>query len=242
MKIAVFFFGRINAYEYCTETLRQLINDYDPVFFASINDDTLSPYYQTFFDSCNIKEGQYNIEKTILPDHLKDENMVIYPHGLIRLNSDGQEVMDFSLAGNKSIKYDGAKPYNIYSQFLHRFRCIQLITAYQQAHSITFDIVVSFRADICSDMPLKLYVPLKNTVYSPAIRNNYEPLVKIEDKCNYGDLETMTKFCCLFINLDYVYSISPLYHPELMVYNYLCSIGVIIESFNYPCWLTDKRY
>jgi hypothetical protein len=149
--------------------------------------------------------------------------------------------MDFSLAGNKTIKYDGAKPYNIYSQFLHRFRCIELISAYQQTHTITFDIIVSFRADICSEMPLKLYVPLKNTVYSPAIRNNYEPLVKIDDKCNYGDLETMTKFCCIFINLDYLYSISPLYHPELMVYNYLTSIGVNMESFDYRFHLSYSR-
>lgn len=241
MKIAVFFFGRIKGYEDCTETVRQLINDYDPVFFASINDDTLTPYHQTFFDSCNIKEGQYNIEKTIVPDDLKDENMVVYPHDLIRLNSDGQEVMDFSLAGNKSIKYDGAKPYNIYSQFLHRFRCIQLISTYQQTHNIRFDIIISFRADIRSEMPLKLYVPLKNTVYSPHIRNNYEPLVKIDDTCNYGDFETMTKFCCLFINLDYVYSISPLYHPELMVHNYLHSLNINMESFHYRFVLSDKR-
>jgi hypothetical protein len=241
MKIAVFFFGRIKGYEDCTETVRQLINDYDPVFFASINDDTLTPYHQSFFDSCNIKKGQYNIEKTIVPDNLKDENMVVYPHGLIRLNSDGQEVLDFSLAGNKIIKYDGAKPYNIYSQFLHRFRCLQLITTYQNVHNIIFDLVVSFRADIRSEMPLKLYVPLKNTVYSPPITNFNEPLVKINDMCNYGDLETMTKFCCLFINLDYVYRLSSMYHPELMVYKYLHSIGVNMESFNYTCSLSDKR-
>ena len=36
MKVAVFFSGRINGYEDCTESIKQLIKDYDPVFLYQL--------------------------------------------------------------------------------------------------------------------------------------------------------------------------------------------------------------
>ena len=240
MKVAVFFSGRINGYEDCLETIYQLVTDYDPVFFVSLNDDTLNEYYQTFFDNFNIKEGQYNIEKTVLPDKLKDDNLLIYPNDLIKYNEDGSEYISFENLGDKVVISNGIKSYNLYSMFYHRLKCIQLIMNYQDKHAFKFDTIVSFRADIYKTSPLKLDYPLKNTIYGP-VCDTKDQFLKINNDVNYGDYESMLRFCSLVLNYINLYYVTRIIHPEYLVYRYLKLHSIDIVEFNYEYTLNIKR-
>lgn len=72
MKIAIFFSGRIKAYEHTFPHLKSIIDKYNPTFFTSLNQDSEDEYTKTFCEKFNIKHDQINYEKTILPDSLKN--------------------------------------------------------------------------------------------------------------------------------------------------------------------------
>ena len=77
LKIAVYFAGRIQGYEDCLEQLLQIKNDYNPSFFMSLNtessEDELS-YIEKFKQLFSVKDDCISLEKTILPEFLKEEN------------------------------------------------------------------------------------------------------------------------------------------------------------------------
>ena len=66
-RIAVYFAGRIQGYEDCMEQLLQIKNDYNPIFFMSLNMDSSEvTNLDKFKELFSIEDDCVHIEKTIL--------------------------------------------------------------------------------------------------------------------------------------------------------------------------------
>lgn len=67
-KVAVFFSGRVAAYEYSQFSLLELQRKYNATFFCSLNREAPSPYVQHFCDIFSIMSDQVSYEKAVNPE------------------------------------------------------------------------------------------------------------------------------------------------------------------------------
>lgn len=141
-KIAIYYSGRIdhNNYEENKKHILQYNEKYDIVHFCSLNESANSlKMIEKFRKDFNIKDDQYNIEKTRISDEIL----------------------------NSKIRVEG-NLYNLNSMFYHNYKSFELIKAYQEKYNHKFDIILKYRADLNSNDVLNFDISLlENTVYTP---------------------------------------------------------------------------
>ena len=245
-KVAVYFAGRIQGYEDCTEQLLQIKNDYNPTFFMSLNMDSTEAeliYIEKFKKLFSIDDECVHIEKTILPSFLKEEDFTSSQEFIGWDNKTNSRIFlgeKFLNKKTKFWKFVNSDLYKTYSQYYHNKRAFELVAKYQEAHSMEFDVVLKFRADIKYTEPLHLYIPLKNTLYIPEGNDHEEG---INAFIAYGDLESMKKYSYMVDNIESIINTNYMFHSEQMLKIYLdtaCKMNII--RFPFITELTNKRY
>lgn len=245
-KVAVYFAGRIQGYEDCLEQLFQIKNDYTPIFFMSLNMDSNEAddsYLEKFKQLFSIEDDCVHIEKTILPGFLKEEDFTSSQEFIGWDSKTNSRIFlgeKFLNKKTKFWKFANSDLYRTYSQYYHNKRAFELILKYQKTHSIEFDAVLKFRADIKYTQPLHLYIPLKDTLYIPE-GNDYEE--GINAFMAYGDTESMRKYSFMVDYIESIINTKYMFHSENMLKIYLdivCKMNII--RFPFVTTLTDKRY
>jgi hypothetical protein len=245
-RIAVYFAGRIQGYEDCLEQLLQIKNDYSPIFFISLNIDSNEAeltYVEKFKQLFSIEDECVNLEKTILPGFLKEEDFTSSQEFIGWDNKTNSRIFlgeKFLNKKTKFWKFANSDLYKTYSQYYHNKQAFNLIVTYQKSHSVEFDVVLKFRADIKYSQPLHLYIPLKDRLYIPE-GNDYEE--GINAFIAYGDLESMRKYSHMVDNIESIINTNYMFHSEQMLKIYLdtaCKVTII--RFPFITELTDKRY
>lgn len=138
-KVAMFFVGRVTAYQDVLPKLLEIKKKYKPVVFCSLNGEAEQMKdNNSFLSDIDITEGQYNIEEIQFP---------IWMDGCWK---------------NRSIN-----PRAMISMYYHMNKVFNLIEEYQRKNSVKFDCVLYYRADIDSTDKLMLTTPEKNSIYLP---------------------------------------------------------------------------
>ena len=243
-RIAVYFAGRIQGYEDCMEQLLQIKNDYNPIFFMSLNMDSSEvTNLDKFKELFSIEDDCVHIEKTILPEFLKEEYFTSSQEFIAWDSKTNSRIFlgeKFLNKKTKFWKFANSDLYRTYSQYYHNKRAFDLILNYQKTHSVQFDLVLKFRADIKYTQPLHFYIPLKDRLYIPE-GNDYEE--GINAYIAYGDLESMKKYSYMVDCIESIIKTNYMFHSENMLKVYLdivCKMNII--RFPFITELTDKRY
>ena len=242
-RIAVYFAGRIQGYEDCMEQLLQIKNDYNPIFFMSLNMDSSESNLDKFKELFSVEDDCVHIEKTILPEFLKEEYFTSSQEFIGWDSNTNSRIFlgqKFLNKKTKFWKFVNSDLYRTYSQYYHNKRAFDLILKYQKTHSVEFDLVLKFRADSKYTQPLHFYIPLKDKLYIPE-GNDYEE--GINAFIAYGDLESMKKYSYMVDCIESIIKTNYMFHSENMLKVYLdivCKINII--RFPFITELTDKRY
>lgn len=245
-KVAIYFAGRIQGYEDCLEQLFQIKNDYSPMFFMSLNMNSNEANLgdvEKFKQLFSIEDECVHIEKTVLPEFLKEEDFTSSQEFIGWDSKTNSRIFlgeKFLQKKTKFWKFVNSDLYKTYSQYYHNKRAFELILKYQETHSLEFDVVVKFRADIKYTQPLHLYIPLKDTLYIPEGNDHEEG---INAFMAYGDTESMKKYSYMVDNIESIINTNYMFHSEQMLKIYLdtaCKLKLI--RFPFITTLTDKRY
>lgn len=205
--IALYFSGRILAYEHGISNILALKNKYNITFFCSLNTDKITPYEQKFFELLNISENQYHYGE------------VVYPEWIFHLDPQGKTVF----------------PKNLYSQFYNNLKCFELIQTYEAKNNHHFDCIVKYRADILSHLPMDIDVENieEGTIYIPKEEYDY---TGINDQIAYGCSNVMKIYSALCLNIPfYCIQQNVAFHPEtLHLHNIMFhNMKIVRTKFDY---------
>lgn len=208
IKVAIYYSGRVEHKKYNEnkEKILKYNEKYNVVHFCSLNERGNSiEFIEKFRHDFNIKDEQYFIENTILPDNIKNSNISIDTHS----NLD-----------------------NMYSMFYHNYKCIELIKNYQEKYKCNFNVIIKYRADIKSYDLLKFEqdIPLLyNTIYIP---DNFD-WGGINDQIAYGNYESMKKYSECYLKFLEISKIVKVYHPETILNGYLNYINIKVKRIKF---------
>jgi hypothetical protein len=179
LKVAIFFVGRITAYQHCMPKLLEIKDTYNPVIFCSLNADSNSPEdIKSFLADFAIPEKQSNVEK------------VVYPEWLDRCYSSDNGLLNRTA---------------MYSMFYNQNKAFNLIEQYQKDNSMQFDCILYYRADMISTDKLVLNMPESNAIYIPSDRG----YGGCNDRVAYGSYESMKVYCNIINSLESMYCKAP---------------------------------
>jgi hypothetical protein len=212
MKIAVYFSGRITAYDHTIEHILKMKKENNITFFCSLNLDKITMFEQKFFDLLEITEQQYCIQPTpSLPNWVK-------------------ECLPYT---NR-----GCRPNNVYSQIFHNQQCWNLIQKFQEKNNMLFDVVCKYRADIVCSEPFSFVPVEENTIYIPE-GFDYEAL---NDQIAYGNIDVMKVYSTLFERFEHICSKRQcIYHPETLVKFNIESNNISVQRFHFTYTLDSRR-
>jgi len=241
-RVALLFWGRISSYEHSLEYIKSIYNnpDFTCVVFCSLNMSKKNKYVNGFCKEFDIKDEQINIEPTRVPESYgKNPKNKELCHGGERIASIRDGIC-----------------YNTYSLFYHQNKAFNLMEAYSDNHSMNFDIVVVFRADMNAENEPNVFPITRrieaNTVYIPkksygmndigdngrAIKhasNYYDN--GITTLAAYGDFESMKKYCSLVEK-----NIDVFDNPEIMLLDHLKDMELDIRRFTHDIRLNPERF
>lgn len=212
MKIAVYFSGRITAYEHVIEHMLRMKEKNDITFFCSLNLESMTEYEQKFLDVLGITEQQYCIQPTpALPAWVKE----CLPY------SDKVCI-----------------PENVYSHFFHNQQCWNFIQRFQEKEKIQFDLICKYRADIVCCDPFDFASPKLQTVYIPEGNDH----TGLNDQIAYGSLEVMKIYSTLFERLEEICSTrQSIFHPETLVEFNMKANNIYVQRFPFQYTLDNRR-
>ena len=211
LKVAMFFAGRVTAYQHVLPKLLELKNKYNPVIFCSINKESGSlDDIDSFCKDLAIPVEQRNIKETIFPEWLNSCWM------------------------HRQINHQG-----MYSMFYNQHKAFELVEQYQQKKSMQFDCVLYYRADMDSKDTLVLQMPADNTVYIADDRGYhgyndrlaYGSYKSMKVYCNV--ISQLEKLFCE--NTD------PFINQEMILKAYLDAKGLKVSLFPYNTDLHPLR-
>lgn len=216
LKVAVLFAGRIKGYTNVLENLLKIKHNYKPTFFCSLNKKLKSKYISNFCDTFGITDEQLKLEPiSKAPDYFYTVKPQFY---------------DIESSRELITKY--------YSLLYHTQQAFRLAEAYQTKHSMKFDCILYYRADIEATEPLVLRFPKENTIYIPTYEGDpHEHADKGGIACGiyYGGYDVMKKMCNL---LEKVKDITekdgvPFGVPETSFKKLIDNEKMAIERFQY---------
>jgi hypothetical protein len=215
MRVAVFFSGRINAYEYSQFSLLELQRKYNnATFFCSLNREETSPYIQRFCDIFSMSDEQIHFEKTVNPEWFA------------------------------WYEKDPRRAY-MYSTLYHNKLAFNLIEAYMEKYGIVFDVILFYRADLLILTKLvDIVPPEKNTVYIPTdqgLVHASPPGVNVF--ITYGDVDSMKAYAYAvdYLYKYYIDTQGAIYH-EGIILQHLNEMNIRIEHLSYECCPSVNHY
>ena len=215
--VAVIFSGRIKGYTYVEEQLEALQKKYNAKFFMSLNKEQRSEYIDRFCKKFNIEDDQVIIEKTAIPEWIRSFNV------------------EYHILGGKEsphVDYVYSSSKNIHSAF-------NLIAAYQEKHSVQFDCILFFRADIDSPEVINITIPQENTIHIP---EGYD-WGGINYQVAYGNYAAMKTYSELVNNIQKLCGEQGVYyHSETLLKRYLENENLNIVRFPFNYVLHPKRH
>lgn len=224
MKIAVYFSGRIKTYERSLEFFKRLRLEYDIDYFCSINGKK-DEYHQIFLNELEVKDAYFGMHE--------DNYVIEWYERFKRLPCDHPHVW-----------------YKISSSLWNNRKAFELIEKYQEAHGITYDIVMKCRADMVPHEEFKFPLSIhRNTVYIPEDHdcpyhwdNPYYHVPGINDHIAFGDLYAMKIYSNVYSKVDEYCTAGRPYHPESLLLYHLESSKLNIARFNYRYWFHADRH
>jgi hypothetical protein len=214
MKIAVYFSGRITAYEHAIEHMLKMKNENNITFFCSLNLEKISDYEQKLLDLLEVTEQQYCIQPTqSLPNWVKE-----------------------CLPSSDKV----CIPENVYSHFFHNQQCWNLIQTFQEKNNILFNVVCKYRADICCSKPFSFSFSSieERIVYIPEGNDH----TGLNDQIAYGNMEVMKMYSTLFERLESICSTRQcIFHPETLVEFNMKSNNISVHRFDFAYTLDNRR-
>lgn len=225
LRVALFFSGRITAYEHVT-ALDDLYKKYNCTSFCSLNKTATNPYLDTFFNKYKMGPSQIRFEKTVFPDWLQSIE-----------------------------KHPWAYPTNVYSTLYHNKKAFELIEPYMKANNVNFDIVMLFRADIDSKKPIIFVKPVPKTVYIPEEKNGGHPKGFLESvkmtaedygvnsTLAYGSYKSMMVYATIVDRMQEMYNNHKIViHHERLIKKGLELYGIHIKLVKYDYTLHPRRH
>lgn len=225
LRVALFFSGRITAYEHVA-VLDDLYKRYICTSFCSLNKTGTNPYLDTFFKKYNMGPSQIRFEKTA------------FPHWLQSIE-----------------KHPWTKPTNVYSSLYHNKKAFELIEPYMKGNNVNFDVVMLFRTDIDSKKPLIFVKPVAKTVYIPEGFNGGHPegflehvKMTAEDygvnaTLAYGTYKSMRVYATIVDRIQEMYNNHKVViQHERLIKNGLELYGIHIKLFKYHYILHPRRH
>jgi hypothetical protein len=123
--------------------------------------------------------------------------------------------------------------------FYNQQKCVELIEEEQRKTSVSYDIVIFFRADIISQVQLPIFIPRDDdTIYVPS---GYD-WGGLNDQIAHGTLEAMKKYAGLYSNIEkYCLVEKCIFHPETLLRYHVRSCGLNVVRYDFPYSLNTKR-
>lgn len=202
-RLAIFFSGRIKAYEKNINFKNNIINfckenNVIVDFYCSVNLSEIDDYHKQFIETFNILPNRYHFEK------------FSYPENLINIPS-----------------YSWPIRYNFTSMFYNTKKCLEMISA----SGIKYDIVMKYRTEVQNECFSKFFFknPKNNSIYIP---RDYGYL-GYNDQLAFGNLESMIKYSNIYDNLykkEYQYKCPEEILANYLINN---KINVFFLDFKY---------
>lgn len=211
LKVAILFCGRIQGYENVKDNLSKIMNRYNPTVFCSLNKKNKSEYIKDFCDFMKIDDERLNLELTPSPPEYY--NTIVPRHTPFIVS-------------------------NFHSMLYQQKQVFSLLEKYQTKHTMKFDCVVLYRADIESSDELILEYPKPNTIYIPIFENApHEHASKNGIMCGqfYGDYYVMKYMCTI---IDSIKDLTEIYgvlfgFPEIAYKKHIDNKKLNIRRFKY---------
>lgn len=129
---------------------------------------------------------------------------------------------------------------NFISHAYNNMIAFDLMKKYISDNGVNYEYIVLFRADIDAlELPIVDEVK-KNTIYYPS-QNIYDPRW-INMAILIGDIDTMHKYCSLYLNIDnYIYNDKMILHPETLATYHIDCCGLDHKTFSYDYVLHKDR-
>ena len=222
MRVAILLPGRIYGWQYCKESLKRLQEKYNATFFVSLNAEGPDESSTAFCSYFNLGPDQIKYSTTETPEQYKQYD--IYRD----------------------------RPYNFYSQWFQIKSVFTLLKNYTSKHTIHFDCIVKYRADIDSKDILSLEYPQANRFYCQV-----HHIFQTHDTIAYGDFEMMEKYSKLVDFYEYFYQSGMLMYgserqhvkpTELLLFEYIRLLAattnprIDIIYFDFDHSLHPKRH
>jgi len=229
-KVAIIFSGRIKGYHVPSveNNLRNILERYKPIAFCSLNKKNKTEYVKKFCELMDITDDRLNLE--VVPNILgfldNPNNPNINISGDYKRNWGDIEV-------NKRFE-------NMSSFFYHNKKVMTLVQKYQSIHSIEFDVVLFYRADIDSPELIVINNEIKNNIiYIPDCGDH-------GGLCNllfYGNFSTMKTVCNLIDNIEYMTLKKGVqFHAETLLKVHIEQYGILVKRFPYNFSLNGARH
>ena len=192
LNVAIFFSGRVNAYEYSQYSLLELQRKYNAKMFMSLNKEKTSPYIERFRNIFSITDEQVYFEKTNNPEWFKPYES------------------NPRVANLYSTFYHNKMAFNLIESYMAKHNMQFDIILFYRA-----DLLVLTKV-------LDLTVPKPNTIYIPndvGLINVDPPGVNVF--ISYGNVNTMKIYSSIVDNLE-KYDIETshrLYHEGAVLYH-----------------------
>lgn len=159
---------------------------------------------------------------------------------LTQFNVKGFVFEKFELPKNTPINAPDQKSlYAVLSMFKNQKNCIDLISEYQNAQGIAYDLVIYMRADLIPRGSFDFDLAFDDSLHIPNV-----PLhVAINDQIAYGSFPTMKKYCSVYENLeDYSSKYKIDFVPETLLKFHLDHLQVPITYFDFSYTLNRHRH
>jgi hypothetical protein len=221
MRVAIFFSGRIKGFQYLN-TLHLIKEKYNPTFFCSLNEESITDEILLFLKTFNLSKNQYNIEKTIVPE-------ILYTFR----------------------KHPVTIVSNTYSMFYHNKRCFDLIEKYPQKFDIIIrfraDIDSPEILSLLHINPNTVYIPKGNDPYEGTINDQvaYGDFNTMKIYCEV--VNNIIEFCTinkpqLIKSFNSIMNKNKLFHPETLMKRQLDLYKININRFDYKYVLDKRRF
>lgn len=211
LKVAMFFAGRVTAYQHVLPKLLEIKNTYNPVIFCSINKESGdADDIDSFCKELEIPVKQRIIEEIVFPEWVDKCWM------------------------HRQINHKG-----MYSMFYNQHKAFDLVEQYQTKNSMEFDCVLYYRADMDSKDKLFLKLPKPNTVYIAGNRgyNGYNDRLAYG---NYESMKVYCNVISQLEKL-FCENNDPFINQEMILKQYLTNAELKISFFPYNTDLHPLR-
>lgn len=144
------------------------------------------------------------------------------------------------------------REHNAYAQWFQIHNVFRLMESFCEKHSVSYDCIVKYRADIDTTETLQIPIPLEPNRFYSQVHDAYQT----HDLMAYGDFLTMKRYSELVLFYEFFYQNNMLMYgerkhlvkpTEMILFDYICLLATTVTPkidiiyFNLPYLLHPKR-